>query len=74
MQTDINVNHVNNAGWTALLEAVILGDGSAPYQKIVQIRLEAGARTDLADRDRVTGMQHARRSGHTKIAPLLERR
>ena len=72
--TDINVNHVNNLGWTALLEAVILGDGSAPYQEIVQILLDAGARADLADRDRVTALQHARRSGQTKIAQLLERR
>ena len=74
VQTDINVNHVNNLGWTALLEAVILGDGTAPYQQIVQILLEAGARADLADRDGVTALQHARRSGQTKIAQLLERR
>jgi ankyrin repeat protein len=74
VQTGINVNHVNNLGWTALLEAVILGDGSAPYQQIVQILLDAGARPDLADRDGVTALQHARRSGQTKIAQLLERR
>jgi len=74
VQTDINVNHVNNLGWTALLEAVILGDGSVPYQQIVQILLEAGARPDLADRDGVTALQHARRSGQTKVAELLERR
>jgi uncharacterized protein len=67
-------NHVNNLGWTALLEAVILGDGSLPYQQIVQILLDAGARRDLADRDGVTALQHARRSGQAKIAPLLERR
>ncbi len=74
VQTDINVNHVNNLGWTALLEAVILGDGSAPYQQIVQILLGAGAQADLADRDGVTALQHARRSGQTKVAQLLERR
>ncbi|MDQ5841167.1 MAG: ankyrin repeat domain-containing protein [Chloroflexota bacterium] len=74
VKTGINVNHVNNPGWTALLEAVILGDGSAPYQQIVQILLDAGARPDLADRDGVTALQHARSSGQTKIAQLLERR
>ena len=26
-ETDVDVDHVNNLGWTALLEAVILGDG-----------------------------------------------
>jgi hypothetical protein len=31
--TAIDVDHVNNLGWTALLEAVILGDGGpGPYR------------------------------------------
>ena len=29
LETEIDVDHVNNLGWTALLEAVILGDGGA---------------------------------------------
>ena len=29
LATAIDVNHVNRLGWTALLEAVILGDGEA---------------------------------------------
>ena len=32
LRTGIDVDHVNDLGWTALLEAVILGDGSAPYR------------------------------------------
>lgn len=43
VRTDIDVNHVNNLGWTALLEAVILGDGSKRYRQIVTILLDAGA-------------------------------
>lgn len=42
VRTGIDVNHVNDPGWTALLEAVILGDGSRPYQQIVRILLDAG--------------------------------
>jgi hypothetical protein len=34
VQTGINVNHVNDLGWTALLEAVILGDGRHRYQDV----------------------------------------
>ncbi len=74
VKTGMNVNHVNNLGWTALLEAVILGDGSARYQQIVQILLAAGADPAIADKDGVTALQHARNSGQTKIAQLLERR
>jgi len=33
----------HNLGWRALLECVILGDGSRPYQQIALILLDAGA-------------------------------
>ncbi len=69
--TGIDVNHVNDLGWTALLEAVILGDGSAPYQEIVRILLAAGAYRAIADRDGVTALEHARRSGQSEVAALL---
>src|SRR3712207_9577047 len=49
VRTDIDVDHVNQLGWTALLEAVILGDGSRRYQRIVRILLDAGAHPSLPD-------------------------
>jgi uncharacterized protein len=67
----MNVNHVNDLGWTALLEAVILGDGSAPYQQIVRILLDAGADPAISDRDGTTALEHARSNGFTAIAELL---
>ena len=73
VRTAINVNHVNNLGWTALLEAVILGDGSAPYQQIVQILLAAGADPAIADRSGVNALQHARNKSQSEVARLLER-
>ena len=71
VRTDIDVNHVNDLGWTALLEAVILGDGSKRYQEIVKILLDAGADRGLADRDGVTALAHAERRGHDAIADRL---
>ena len=71
VQTDIDVNHVNDLGWTALLEAVILGDGSAPYQEIVRILLEAGADQTIADGDGVTALEHATSSGQDEVARIL---
>jgi ankyrin repeat protein len=41
--TAIDVNHVNNLGWTALLEAVILGDGGPAHTEIVRLLLAAAA-------------------------------
>lgn len=69
--TDIDVNHVNGLGWTALLEAVILGDGGRPHQEIVELLLAAGASPGLADRDGVTPLAHAERRGFAEIAALL---
>ena len=71
--TDIDVNHVNDLGWTALLEAVILGDGSPAYQRIVRILLDAGARPGIADANGVTALQHAEASGQAAVARPLRR-
>lgn len=70
--TKIDVDHVNKLGWTALLEAVILGDGGARHREIVRLLLAHGARRDLADRDGVTPLAHARRLGQSAIVRLLE--
>ncbi|MGW7089320.1 ankyrin repeat domain-containing protein [Streptomyces sp. NPDC054871] len=69
--TDIDVDHVNDLGWTALLEAVILGDGGRAHQEIVALLLAAGATPGLADRDGVTPLVHAERRGFAEIAALL---
>ena len=71
VQTGVDVDHVNNLGWTAMLEAVILGDGGARHQEIVQILLDAGADPTIADRDGVTPLQHAERRGYDRIASIL---
>lgn len=70
----LDVDHVNNLGWTALLEAVILGDGGPTYQEIVTILLNGGADDTIADRDGVTPLGHAKRMGYDAIAGLIERK
>jgi ankyrin repeat protein len=66
------VDHVNRLGWTALMEAVILGDGSKKYQQIVQILKDAGAKMDIADYDGVTPLQHAERKGYKEIVAIIK--
>ena len=70
-RTDIDVNHVNDLGWTALLEAVILGDGGERHQEVVRILLANGADRTIADRDGVSALQHARDRGFTELVALL---
>ena len=71
LRTGIDVDHVNRLGWTALLEAVILGGGGHDHQAIVRLLLAAGADRSIADRDGVTPLEHARTRGHTAVASLL---
>ncbi|MFN8453737.1 MAG: ankyrin repeat domain-containing protein [Anaerolineae bacterium] len=71
-RTKINVNHVNNLGWTALLEAIILSDGGPRHQQIIKLLIEHGADVNLPDKDGVTPLQHARQRGYIQIARLLE--
>jgi ankyrin repeat protein len=70
-RTDIDVNHVNNLGWTALLEAVLLGDGDEAHQRVVRSLIRHGANVNLADRDGVTPLQHAISRGQQQIAGQL---
>ncbi|GAA4183777.1 ankyrin repeat domain-containing protein [Sphingobacterium ginsenosidimutans] len=70
--TGFPIDHINRLGWTALLEAIILGDGSQKYVDIVQILLDANSDKNIADNEGVTPLQHARKKGFNKIVTLLE--
>lgn len=72
LTTDIDVDHVNNLGWTCLLEAVILGDGGADHWKIVKMVLDKGANPNLADKDGMTALSHAKEKSQNEIAALIE--
>ena len=66
------LDHVNNLGWTALIEAVILGDGGPDHQDVVRALVSAGADRTIADRQGVTPLQHARARGYSEMVELLE--
>jgi uncharacterized protein len=72
LTTDIPVDHVNRLGWTALLEAVILGDGGPRHTEVVRLLVEAGANVHIADFQGVTPLEHARRKGQTAVIAILE--
>ncbi|MGW9211562.1 ankyrin repeat domain-containing protein [Embleya sp. NPDC055664] len=70
-ETAIDVDHVNDLGWTALLEAVILGDGGPAHREVVDVLLAHGADPLLPDGDGVTARAHAERRGFREIAAAL---
>lgn len=70
LEAGLDVDHVNNLGWTALLEAVILGDGGPIYQEIVGQLVDAGAQ-QIPDSEGVTPLEHAKRRGFDAIAARI---
>lgn len=71
-QTDVDIDHINRLGWTALLESIVLGNGDAAHQEVVRLLIEHGADLDIADKDGVRPLAHARARGQTEIVALLE--
>ncbi|BAT61023.1 ankyrin repeats (3 copies) [Variibacter gotjawalensis] len=71
-RSKIDVNHINNLGWTALLEAVFLGNGGERHQEIIRLLLKHKADVNLADRDGKTPLWHAKKHGYAAIVTILE--
>jgi hypothetical protein len=70
-RTDVDVNHVNNLGWTALLEAIVLSNGGERHQRIVQLLVDHGANINIPDKDGVTPLKHAQTRGFKEIERIL---
>ena len=62
-RTDVDIDHVNDLGWTALLEAIVLSDGGEAHQQIVQLLVDHGADINIADNEGVTPLAHAQVRG-----------
>jgi uncharacterized protein len=65
------VNWVSSLGWTALMEAVIFGDGGARTVETVQALLDAGARPRFKDWQGTTSLRLAQMLGYDAVAGLL---
>lgn len=68
------VNHINDLGWTALHEAIVLSDGGAAHQRIIRMLLDAGADVTIPDSEGVLPIDLARGMGHTAIVEILSAR
>jgi ankyrin repeat protein len=66
------LDHVNNLGWTALIEAVVLGNGGKNHIETVEALVKAGADVDIKDRQGATALSHARQRGYSEMIKLLE--
>jgi hypothetical protein len=66
------LDHVNNLGWTALIESIVLGDGGPRHTEALRALVEAGANVHLADRNGHTPLTLARTRGYGAMVRLLQ--
>ncbi len=65
------LDHVNNLGWTALIEAIVLGDGGPRHVSIVLALIDAGADLNLPDGNGNTPLALALRTDREAIVDIL---
>ena len=66
------LDHVNNLGWTALIESIVLGDGGKRHVACLAALVKAGANVNIADRSGNTPLKLARSRNFTEMVKILE--
>lgn len=67
------LDHINTLHWTALIEAIVLGDGGPRHEACVRALLEAGADTRIGDRQGVMPAELANSLGYMSMVTMIER-
>lgn len=66
------LDHVNNLGWTALIEAVVLGDGGPRHTATVRALVDGGADKSIGDRNGQTALMLAKSRGYRAMIEILD--
>ena len=66
------LDHVNNLGWTALMESIVLGNGGKAHTDTLEALVKAGANVNLADRAGATPLRLAKGRGYAEMVRILE--
>ncbi len=65
------LDHVNNLHWTAVIEAIVLGNGGPRHQATLKALLDAGASVKLTDRQGKTPLELARARAYAEMVKML---
>lgn len=74
IKAGVPVNHVNDLGWSALQEAVILGNESFLYCDIIRRLMENGADPEARDHDGNSSIDIAKKRDAQKVLSILKKR
>ena len=66
------LDHVNNLGWTALIESIVLGDGGTRHVATLKALVDAGANVNLGDRSGTTPLALARSRNYDAMVRILQ--
>jgi ankyrin repeat protein len=67
------LDHVNNLRWTALIEAIVLGDGGKNHTDTLRALVEAGADVNIADGSGATPLKLANNRNFREMVAILEK-
>jgi ankyrin repeat protein len=67
------LDHVNNLGWTAVIECIVLGKGGTRHVETLRALVGAGANVNIRDRDGATPLALAWARGYWPMVTILER-
>jgi len=71
LEAGIDRDHVNRLGWTALHEAIVLGDGGPAHVATVRALVRGGVDVAVPDGDGVTALAHAEERGFDAVVRIL---
>jgi hypothetical protein len=67
------LDHVNNLGWTALIESIVLGNGGTHHTETLRALVQAGANVNIADRNGQSPLALARSKQYAAMVQILEK-
>jgi uncharacterized protein len=65
------LDHVNNLGWTAVIESIVLGDGGGRHQDTLKALIQAGANLNIADLQGRTPLELAKERRYGAMYDML---
>ena len=66
------LDHINNLGWTALIESIVLGNGGKNHTDTLTALVKAGANVNIKDRNGTSPLGLAKGRNYTEMVRILE--
>jgi len=67
------LDHVNNLGWTAVIESIVLGNGGPRHVETLRALVAAGADITIQNRDGQTPLSLAKLRGYGEMVSILQK-